>query len=212
MSPAELLDSLKFRYATKQFDSARQIPDDAWHALEQSLLLAPSSFGLQPWKFLVVNDPELRARLRKKSWNQCQITDASRFVVFTTRTDVTEADVDRFFTALAASQGCEVETLAGYRNVVSGFAAAMTAEARHTWNKHQSYIALGQFMASAAALGIDTCPMEGLDPAAYDEELGLVGTGYLTSFACAAGYRSPEDKYASAPKVRFPLREVVEHR
>lgn len=212
MSPAELLDSLRFRYATKIFDPTRKIPDDVWEALEQSLLLAPSSFGLQPWKFLVINDPDLRASLQKKSWGQTQVTDADRFVVFATRTDVTEADVERFFLALAASQDREVEAFSGYRSVVSGFAAALTQEARHTWNKHQSYIALGQFMASAAALGIDTCPMEGLDPAGYDEELELAGTGYSTSFACAVGYRSPEDKYANTPKVRFPLREVVEHR
>ena len=89
MSPDELLDSLKFRYATKQFDPARRIGDEDWAALEQSLVLTPSSFGLQPWKFIVVKDPELRARLRKRSWNQSQVTEASHFVVFTVRTDMT---------------------------------------------------------------------------------------------------------------------------
>jgi nitroreductase len=212
MSPDDLLDSLKFRYATKQFDATRKIPEAEWAALEQSLVLTPSSFGLQPWKFIVVNDPELRDRLRKRSWNQSQVTDASHFVVFTTRTDLTEDDVDRFFTILAAAQGREVETLAGYRNVVVSFASAMTQESRHAWNVRQAYIALGQFMTVAAMLGIDTCPMEGIEPAGFDEELGLTGTGYAASVACAVGYRSPEDKSAETPKARFPHTEVIEHR
>lgn len=212
MSPDELLDSLKFRYATKRFDPSRQIPEAEWSALEQSLVLTPSSFGLQPWKFIVVNDPDLRARLKARSWNQSQVTDASRFIVFATRTDLTEADVDRFFATLAEAQGRDLESLAGYRNVVIAFTTAMTQESRHAWNMRQAYLALGQFMTAAATLGIDTCPMEGMEPAGYDEELGLVGTGYATAVACAVGYRSSEDQYAAAPKARFPHAEVIEHR
>ncbi|MEK7950467.1 NAD(P)H-dependent oxidoreductase [Luteolibacter soli] len=212
MTPSQLLTSLNFRYATKRFDPARQIPDEEWEVLEQSLVLAPSSFGLQPWKFIVINDPELRARLRQHSWGQSQITDASRLVVFTTRTDMTEPDVDRFMTRLAAVQGRDPSTLEGYRNVVVSFASAMNREARHAWNSRQTYIALGQFMASAAVLGIDTCPIEGFDPAGYDAELELTDTGYATSVVCAAGYRSPEDKYATTPKARFPHEELIEHR
>lgn len=212
MTPSALLQSLNFRYATKVFDPARQIPEDAWEVLEQALVLAPSSFGLQPWKFLVINSPELRTRLRQHSWNQAQITDASRLVVFTTRTDLTEPDVDRFMSRLAAVQGREPETLDGYRNIVVSFAAAMNREARHAWNARQTYIALGQFMTAAAAIGIDTCPIEGFDPSGYDEELELTGSDYTTTVVCAAGYRSGDDKYATTPKARFPLEELIEHR
>ena len=88
----------------------------------------------------------------------------------------------------------------------------MTPEARHAWNMRQTYIALGQFMTSAAVLGIDTCPLEGLEPAGYDAVLGLAGSGYATSVACAVGYRSADDKYATTPKARFPLEEIIEHR
>ena len=212
MTPSELLSSLNFRYATKKFDPTRQIPEEEWEVLEHSLVLAPSSFGLQPWKFIVINSPELRTRLRQHSWNQSQITEASRLVVFTTRTDLTEPDVDRFMTRLAAVQGRDASTLEGYRNVIVSFASAMNREARHAWNARQTYIALGQFMASAAVLGIDTCPIEGFDPAGYDAELELGDTGYATSVVCAAGYRSVEDKYAATPKARFPHEELIEHR
>lgn len=212
MTPAKLLESLQFRYATKKFDAERKIPAEIWAVLEQSLVLTPSSFGLQPWKFLVIGDPALRLELKGKSWGQSQITDASHLVVFTTRTDMTEADVDRFMGSLASVQERTPESLSGYRNVIAGFAAAMTPEARHAWNMRQTYIALGQFMTSAAVLGIDTCPLEGLEPAGYDAVLGLAGSGYATSVACAVGYRSPDDKYASTPKARFPLEEIIEHR
>jgi len=212
MTPAKLLESLQFRYATKKFDAGQKIPAEIWSVLEQSLVLTPSSFGLQPWKFLVIDDPALRAELRTKSWGQSQITDASHLVVFTTRTDMTEADVDRFMTSLASIQERDPQSLSGYRNVISGFAAAMTPEARHAWNMRQTYIALGQFMTAAAVLGIDTCPLEGLEPAGYDAVLGLAGSGYATSVACAVGYRSADDKYATTPKARFPLEEIIEHR
>jgi nitroreductase len=212
MTPTHLLESLNFRYATKKFDATRQIPEDAWNVLEQALVLAPSSFGLQPWKFLVINDPALRDRLRKHSWGQAQITEASRLVVFTTRTDMTEPDVDRFMSRLAAVQERDPATLEGYRNIVVSFSAAMNREARHAWNARQTYIALGQFMTAAAVIGIDTCPIEGFDPAGYDVELDLADSGYTTTVVCAAGYRSQDDKYAATPKARFPLEELIEHR
>ncbi|MCW1885911.1 NAD(P)H-dependent oxidoreductase [Luteolibacter flavescens] len=212
MTPSQLLDSLNFRYATKKFDATRQIPAEEWDTLEKSLVLTPSSFGLQPWKFLVVDSPDLRLRLQKHSWNQSQITDASRLVVFTTRTDTTEPDVDRFMSRLAAVQGRDASSLEGYRNIIVSFASTMSREARHAWNARQTYIALGQFMTSAAVLGIDTCPIEGFDPAGYDAELELADSGYATSVVCAVGYRSPEDKYAETPKTRFPHEELVEHR
>jgi nitroreductase len=211
-SPAELLASLRFRYATKQFDPSRKIPADAWEVLEQSLLLSPSSCGLQPWKFLVINTPELRESLKAASWGQSQVTDASHFVVYLTRTDFSDTDLDRWMECLAAAQGSTVESLSGYRSMITGLVTTMLPDQISAWNANQSYIALGQFMASAATLGIDTCPMEGLSPLAYDEILGLADTGYRTVFACAAGYRAATDKYALMPKARFPLAEVIEHR
>jgi len=211
MTPDQLLSSLRFRYATKQFEPSRKIPAESWAALEQSLLLSPSSFGLQPWKFLVIASPDLRERLKAVSWGQTQVTDASHFVVFVTRTEFADADLDRFMSCLATAQGSEMESLKGYREIIARFGHSMTPEEAFAWNAHQCYLALGQFMASAACLEIDTCPMEGLDPAAYDEILNLAGTGYRTVFACAAGYRHENDKYALMPKARYPLAEVVQH-
>lgn len=212
-SPADVLHQLRWRSAVKRFDPTRRIPEEAWSALEQALVLAPSSFGLQPWKFLVVETAALRQQLRAVSWGQSQVTDASHYVVFTGLRTTTLDDVDRFLRRQCEVRGSTLESLAGYRKVLADFLAkGWAAKDLAGWNARQGYLALGQFMTSAAMLGVDTCPMEGIDLGGYDRVLGLDGTPYTTLCACAAGYRSPDDKYATATKVRFPLEQVIERR
>lgn len=212
LTPDALLSALSWRYATKQFDATRTIPADTWSALEKSLVLTPSSFGLQPWKFLVVKNTTLRAKLREQSWNQPQVTDASHLVVLTARTDLGQADIDAWISRLAEVNGKPAGDFEMLRGMIVGFNEAMSSGQRHEWNKRQVYIALGQLMASAAVLGIDACPLEGISASAYDEILGLGGSGYATCVACALGYRADGDKYATAPKARFELSHVVEVR
>lgn len=213
IQPTDLRARLQWRYATKQFDPSRRIPDDVWSALEDALVLAPSSFGLQPWKFLVVDDPALRTELRAASWNQSQITDAARLVVLLGRRTVTTDDVDRMITRTAAVRGLQPTTLDGYRKVLLNFVAkGWASQDLAGWNARQVYIALGQFMTAAAMLGVDTCPMEGLDMASYDRILQLDGTPFTTLCACTAGYRAAGDKNANAPKVRFDRAELIERR
>lgn len=211
IQPNDLLAALRFRYATKAFDPTRKIPAETWDAFEKSLVLTPSSFGLQPWKFLVVENPEIREKLKAASWNQPQLIDASHLVVLTARTDLTQADIDSWIARLSEIQGTPIEALAGLSGMISSFSSAMTPAEKQAWNTRQVYIALGQLMTSAAVLGIDSCPLEGISPADYDTILGLPGTGYATAVACALGYRSPEDKYAVAPKARFPDAQVIAH-
>ena len=210
IQPEELLDALKWRYATKLFDAAKKIPDDQWKALEEALILSPSSYGLQPWKFIYVTDKPTLEKLRAASWNQSQVTDCSHFIVFTARTDITEKDVDHFITRIAEVRGVGKETQTMYGEMmVKDLVKGPRHEVITHWAGLQNYIALGNFMTSAALLGIDTCPMEGLEPAKYDEILKLKGTGYATLCACAAGYRAASDKCAVLPKVRFPKAEMI---
>lgn len=207
-----VLDALKWRYATKKFDPARKIPAATWAALEESLVLTPSSYGVQPWKFLVIDDPALRARLLSASWGQKQVVDASHLVVFALRKDVDAAHLDRYMARTAEVRATTVEALAPFRKVIDqSLDGARAAGTLDNWQSRQLYIALGQFMLAAALLGIDTCPMEGLVPAQYDEILGLKGTEFTTLAACPAGYRAADDKYAATPKVRFPVSEVIVH-
>jgi nitroreductase len=207
----QLVAALRWRYATKQFDASRKIPAETWDALEQSLVLTPSSFGLQPWKFLVVENPATRAKLLPDSWNQPQVTDASHFVVLTARTDLCPADIDAWISRMAEVQNKGPEDVAPLKGMIAGFAERMSEEDRREWNVRQVYIALGQLMAAAAVLGIDACPMEGISAAAYDRILGLEGSGYATVVACALGYRSTSDKYATTPKARFERSKVIQH-
>jgi nitroreductase len=209
ISPNELLAALNFRYATKAFDSSLKIPAETWDAIEKSLALTPSSFGLQPWKFLVIDSAALREKLKAASWSQPQVTEASHLVVLTVRTDLDQRDIESWIARLSEVQGTPPEALAGLSGMISSFSSAMTTPEKQAWNTRQIYIALGQLMTSAALMGIDTCPLEGISPADYDAILDLKGSGYATAVACALGYRTAEDKYAAMPKARFPQEKVI---
>jgi len=205
----QLLDRLNWRYATKQFDPQRKINPQDWAVLEDALLLTPSSGGLQPWKFIVVTDPAVRARLLPASYGQAQITDASHLVVFAAKKNFSEADVDAFISHTASARGVSVESLAPFRGMlVGGIVQAMDEPARNAWARNQAYIALGNLLTSAALLGIDACPMEGFDRAQYDEILGLNAKGLASAVIATVGYRASTDKYANAPKVRFSKEQV----
>lgn len=209
LPPADLVAALRWRYATKKFDP-RRLPEAVWKALAESLVLAPSSYGLQPWRFLVVEDAAVRARLREHSWNQGQVTDASHLVVFLRRVATGEADIDRHVARIAEVRGVDAAKIDPYRQLmVANVARGMPPEVQREWAARQVYIALGQFMAAAAVLGVDTCPLEGISPGKYDEILGVRGTGFETVVACVAGYRAADDAYAQAAKVRFPDADVV---
>jgi nitroreductase len=208
LTPSALLDSLNFRYATKQFDAGKKIDPATWAALEEALILTPSSFGLQPWKFLVVTDAALREQLVPHSWGQRQVADASHLVIMTIRKSIDEAYLEKFIARVAEVRGVSTDSLAGYLGMMKGSMGMMTPD----WAAKQAYIALGQFMLAAASLGIDTCPMEGFIPAEYDRILGLESTGLTAAVLCPAGYRADSDKYASLPKVRWAAGDVIEHR
>lgn len=204
-----LLQSLESRYAVKRFDPRAPIPAATWDTLIRSLALSPSSYGLQPWKFLVIQAPRLRAALKDASWGQSQIVDADKLVVFTARTDLGPADVQRLIDRVAEVRGLPPDSLDGYKGMMLG-ALKRPKEALAAWNARQAYIALGTFLTAAAALGVDACPMEGFDAAAYDRLLGLEGSGYTAVVVATAGYRSAHDDSAGQPKVRFPLEQVVQ--
>ncbi len=207
---SELLKSLEWRYATKVFDANQKIPADVWGALEKSLVLTPTSYGLQPYHFLVVQDAAKRAALLPNSWGQKQVVDCSHFIVFTARTEMKEADVDRFIQRSAAVRGVPAESLAAYRGMMLGDVVnGPRGKTAHEWAARQCYIALGNLMTAAAVLGVDACPMEGINPPEYDKILGLAGTGYKTVVALALGYRAAADKYASLAKIRYETAELV---
>ncbi len=206
----EVVRSLQWRYATKGFDPIKKISESDWAALEQSLVLAPSSFGLQPWKFVVVQDLALRKEIRAAAWDQSQVEDASHLVVLCAKEQVVRADVEAFIARTAAVRGVTPESLLGYRDMILGFIASPPPGFELSqWAVRQVYIALGFFLSTAAYLGLDACPMEGFSPQRVTEILGLEKEGFQAVVMAAAGYRSSEDAYATAAKVRFSCEQVM---
>lgn len=206
----QLIDALNWRYATKSFDAAKKIPESTWQTLEETLILSPSSFGLQPYRFIVVQDQAVRARLQPHSWNQTQVVDASHYVVFAARTAMTEAEIDGFLDRVVEVRGIPRESLEGYRGMMYGSLLSPGAEGRIPhWAALQAYIALGNLMTSASLLGVDTCAIEGFVPAEYDAILGLKEQGLAAVVCCALGYRSTGDKYADLAKVRFRKGDLI---
>ncbi|HLX61401.1 MAG TPA: NAD(P)H-dependent oxidoreductase [Planctomycetota bacterium] len=205
-----VIRQLHWRYATKKFDPTKRISDADWKTLEEALVLTPSSFGAQPWKFFVVDNPALKEKLVAASWGQRQVQDASHTTVFAIKRNMDVPFIERYIQRTAEVRGVAPGSLDKFKQVLVNFASKPGFDI-DGWATNQVYIALGNFMTTAAMLGIDTCPMEGLVPAKYDEILGLDKLGYATIVACPAGYRAADDKYAVTPKVRFRHEDVVAH-
>ncbi|PAW79968.1 MAG: NAD(P)H-dependent oxidoreductase [Verrucomicrobia bacterium Tous-C9LFEB] len=212
ISIAQLLTQLEWRYAVKKFDPAQVIAPEIWTAIEQALVLTPSSFGVQPWKFFVITNRQLKEQLVAHTFGQRQVADASHLVFFAANATVTLSDIDHYIRRIASVRQSDIESLEPYRQrLISTLVEGPKAKTIFEWTSQQSYIALGNFLTSAALLGVDACPIGGFNPAEYDKVLGLTERGLRSVVVAAAGYRDPEDKYASAPKVRFDPTHVIEH-
>ena len=210
VSPDVVLGQLRWRYATKKFDPARKIAPELWARIEEAVVLAPSSYGLQPWKFIVVTDPSVRQQLLPVSWNQNQIVTASHLVVFAAKNPPTPADVERHVARTAEVRGLSPAALEGYRSMMLGSLSRMTEADAHAWAARQCYIALGVFLSACALCGIDACPMEGFQNARYDEILGLKAQGLASAVLATAGYRAADDPAAHLAKSRFAPADVIE--
>ena len=212
MTHEEYLKAMNWRYAVKKFDSTKKISDKDWNVLAESLRLSPSSYGLQPWKFVVVQDSKLREELRVHSWNQSQVTDCSHYVVLTTLVNMSKDYIDSYIEDMANTRGIAKETLMGFEKMLVQNLITNPPQSVLDWSHRQSYIAMGNVMTTAALFNVDACPMEGLVPAKYDEILGLNKTDYRTVAAVALGYRHTEDKLQHQKKVRFEQNKVFEYR
>lgn len=212
LTPDQIIQRLNWRYAAKKFDPDKEISDDAWKALEQSLVLAPSSFGMQPWKFFVIRKPELRQQLLEHAWGQSQVVDAAYLVVLAIKTGINASDVDPYIDRVAEVRQMPKDQLEGLENMIKGYLKDPPYPLEpDAWSAKQLYIALGFFLYSAALLGIDACPMEGFVPSKFDEILGLSEQGYAATVLCTAGYRAKDDKYADLAKVRYETADVLQY-
>lgn len=211
MTHANIKEALEWRYATKRYDPSRKISDNDWNLLKQSLQLAPSSYGVQPWKFLVIENPEVREKLKAASWNQTQVTDASHFVVFLFKEEIDAAFIQKYLDRIAEVRQIPLESLDGYKNMMHEKLVRAPEEKIRAWSQRQAYIAMGFLLQTAALMKIDATPMEGLDPSSYDKILELEGSGYKTVATVALGYRHPDDAFQNLKKVRFTEDSVIQY-
>lgn len=204
-----IIDSLNWRSAIKKFDTTKKLSDTQIGMLFEALRLSPSSFGLQPWKFVVVTNDEIREKLRAAAWGQPQITEASHLIVFAIRKNVNEEFVDEYVQAVAKERGVSVDALKDFGDMMKGSINRRSADENKNWATHQLYLSLGVLLSAAAVEGIDACPMEGFDPKQFDEILGLEAMGLESRVIAAVGFRSADEKAALLPKVRFSKEEVI---
>jgi nitroreductase len=206
-----LIDKLQWRSAIKKFDPAKKITAEQLDNLLSAVQLAPSSYGLQSYKVIVVRDAETKAKLRAAGYDQAQITDSSALFVFASLTTLDNDFGKKFIDLVASTRNVARETLQGYEQVVLGALSGRTREQNIAWSHKQAYIALGVLLSAAADQGIDAGPMEGFDAEKFDEILGLKEKGLTASVIAAVGFRADDDRYSQMIKVRRPKEELFIH-
>lgn len=196
---------LEWRYATKVFDPTRSVSDADFETILDAMRLAPTSFGLQPFRVVHLANRGFRERLKPLCWNQSQITDASHLVAIQTVVAITPEMIDDHIQRIASVRSVPVADLDVYRGMMGGM--LLQHPAAKAWAQRQAYLAMGFGLEMAASLKVDTCPIEGVDTAACDAALAdlMPLDGYETVVLVALGYRSESDKYQHAKKVRVPM-------
>ena len=204
-----ILDSLEWRYATKKFNPEKKLSSEQIDILLESLRLTPSSFGLQPWKFILVENPEIRETLVAHSWGQRQVSEASHLLVLCRKNQIDASLVNSYIDDMIEKTGAPAEALQWYKDMMLGFIQNLSPEIATSWAEKQVYIALWNIMTVAASLEIDTCPMEGFLKSEYDATLGLQELWLSSVVVLPLWYRSDDDSYATKTKIRYKKEDIV---
>jgi len=202
------IDQLNWRYATKRM-TEKVVPQEKIDAIIEAIRLSASSYGLQPYNLVVVKDKELLKQIQPIAFNQLQIGEATALLVFAVWDKITSEKIDNFFNLISLEREIPLEVLAGYKAMVDGVLQMDEATA-FGWMARQAYIGLGTGLAAAAIEEVDSCPMEGFNPAALDELLGLTAKGLKSIVVMPLGYRDEaNDPTANMKKVRKSTEDFV---
>lgn len=204
-----IIEDLSWRYAVKKYHSERKIKEDDLQTLLESIRLAPSSLGVQPYQILLIQDLPLREQLFEASYKQKQVVEASHLLAFCAKTSFSEEELCAYIQLCASTRNVSYESLAGFEKMIRNWIDKLDEKSFLEWSTRQCYLVLGQFLHSCASMRIDATPMEGIDLNRYDDLLGLADKNLKCVLACPIGYRHPEDKYGLLPKVRKSLSEVI---
>lgn len=207
---SEFNQNARWRYATKKYDATCKVSDADIATLKEAINLSASSYGLQPYKVIFVENPTLRAQLQPASWGQSQVVDASHLVVFANELNLGNDQIDAYFENMVQTRGIALSDVQGYMDFMKNTINGIPEEARNVWTAKQTYIALSNLMNAAAELKIDTTPMEGFDAQQYNQILGLSERNLNAAVVCAIGYRHSDDATQHAPKVRKSESQLFE--
>jgi len=196
------IENLNWRYATKQFDPTKKISQEELDFLLEAIQLSASSYGLQPYEIIVVENAQIQEKLKAAAWNQSQLTDASHVLVFANMKSVDENYVDAYMDTIAKTRKLKVEDLSGFKDIIKNTILQLSDEDQVQWTAKQAYIALGNLLSAAANFKIDVCPMEGFSAEEFDEILGLKERNLTAAAIATVGFRSAEDQTQFAAKVR----------
>jgi len=196
------LDKQNWRYATKKFDSTKKISESDLNFLKEAVRLTASAYGLQLYKVIIIENPELRAQLLPAAYGQAQITDASHLFVFASQMNVGNAEIDAYLKNTSEIRELPLESLNGYGDYMKGAINPMPEDLKNVWTAKQTYLALGNLLNSAAELNIDATPMEGFDAAKFNEILGLDKLNLSAVVVAPVGYRHEADATQHHKKVR----------
>lgn len=205
-----IVEGLKWRYATKHFDVNKKLSEDQIEYLKQAVNYIPSSYGLQPYKVLIVENSDVRKMLSEAAYGQPAITEASQLFIFVNDTEYGPEKVDKFLKMGAEVNNFPIEKTEGYGKMINGVISSLSKVQLSNWTSKQAYIGLGALISAASEQGIDICPMEGFDKEKFDEILGLKERNLTSACIGAVGYRSPEDTNQFLKKVRKPIEELFE--
>ena len=202
------IENQNWRYATKKFDATKKIATEDLEILKEAIRLSSSSYGLQPYKVLIVENPELRAKIQPAAWGQSQIVEASHLIVFANETNVDDNTIDSFLQNISETRNTPIEALSGYGDFMKSKISTLDTEVKNVWTAKQTYLALGNLLNAAADLKIDATPMEGFVPAQVNEILGLDKLGLNATLIATLGYRHEEDTTQHYKKVRKSNEEL----
>lgn len=203
-----ITEILNWRYATKKFDATKKLTAQEVDTLKEAVNLTASSYGLQPYRVIDVQSPELREQLKAAAFGQSQITDASHLFVFTAYNDLTNQHIDEYIKLAAYTKNIPESALTGYGDFMKSVFGPRSQEDKHNWAARQAYIAVGNLIDAAASAGIDSCPMEGFNPSEFNRILGLEGSDASRVVVVTLGHRAADDEAQNAPKVRKPLDQM----
>ena len=205
-----LLNKLQWRYAAKKMNPARAVPQEKVERILEAARLAPTSSGLQPFEIIVVTDPAVRARIQPIAWNQAQITDGSHLLVFAAWDNYTVERINMMFDLTNDQRGFRNEGWENYRQMLLNSYPQRDAEVNFQHAARQAYIGMSAALIAAAFEEVDSTPMEGFDPQALDEILGLRARGLRSVSILPLGYRADEgDWLVNLKKVRRPREQFV---